>query len=554
MQALFSDLTLENIQKLWAEIALFLFAVFILNKTPLFREVLGKTVLTVRERLLLILTFSLLGIGGAYCNIPLPEGIVNFRAVGPITAGFLCGPLVGGSVGIIVGICRVLLFSTYADELHGLITILQGIAAGLLSERVKSKRHIALRSFLFATLIECGSALFFYISIAGNEYIPDTILRILIPNILANPIAVFLFVSVLEDSLKQRENIRLVTARGAYETFSLVLSSLASGFNGWNMRLITDIIMRSLAGLSGVLFVSGATVSANISPDEEHAAYCRHVLRKFLPAGSAPPDVPSNITLISVRNHSGETAQLAVVKPPGTRFSAFEKEFLGSVRHMLEAVTEFERLRCSDRMLAESEIRMLQAQINPHFLFNTLNTISYYCRSDPDTATELIACLSDYYRYSLKRPNLPVPLSEEIANIRAFIDLEKARFSDRLTVSFRLPKETPLRIPPLILQPLVENAVRHGLLPLARGGTVIVGLIEHPEFYKLYVADNGAGIPKEKNATLLCDTEQRDSIGLINVHHRLLNLYGPESGLHITSREGRGTIVSFKLRKEREMP
>ena len=159
--------------------------------------------------------------------------------------------------------------------------------------------------------------------------------------------------------------------------------------------------------------------------------------------------------------------------------------------------------------------------------------------------------LSDYFRHSLNNPSKLIPLSEEIHVVDCYIQLEQARFSDRLNVSYHFPQDSldTLQIPPLLLQPLVENAIIHGVLGKAEGGSIRIGLIEHKKYNKIYVTDTGVGIPKEKLKTLLIDHKKRDHIGLINVHQRLISMFGEKCGLHILSREGKGTVVFTNIPK-----
>ena len=119
-------------------------------------------------------------------------------------------------------------------------------------------------------------------------------------------------------------------------------------------------------------------------------------------------------------------------------------------------------------------------------------------------------------------------LSEEIYDITCYVELERARFSDRLQIEYRIPLEKmkKIQIPPLLLQPLVENAIIHGILKKPEGGKIIVGLHEHPHLYKIFVADTGVGIPQDKLGKLLTSHKRRDNIGLINVHQRLLSIFG----------------------------
>ena len=258
-----------------------------------------------------------------------------------------------------------------------------------------------------------------------------------------------------------------------------------------------------------------------------------------------------HLTTLPIR-YKGETVgTLIAAKSKGENFTHMGNEFLSGICHMLEAIYEYDKMKEEENLLAEAEIRALQAQINPHFLYNTLNTISYYVRSDPENARKLISYLSDYFRHSLNNPSKFIPLSEELHVIECYTELERARFGDRLSITYDFPKDKlqEIQVPPLLLQPLVENAVVHGIFKRPEGGRIKAGLIEHKDHFKIYVYDTGIGIPKSKLKKLLIDHKRRDHIGLINVHQRLLSLFGEKSGLHIVSRENKGTLVFTNIPK-----
>lgn len=169
------------------------------------------------------------------------------------------------------------------------------------------------------------------------------------------------------------------------------------------------------------------------------------------------PDMPHLMTLpVTYKNET--VGYIIAAKSKGDTFTKMGIEFLHGICHVMEAIYEYDRMKEEENLLAEAEIRALQAQINPHFLYNTLNTISYYVRSDPDTARKLIQYLSDYFRHSLNNPSKLIPLSEELHVIECYTELERARFGDRLKITYDFPKDklNDIQVPPLLLQPLVE--------------------------------------------------------------------------------------------------
>ncbi|MFQ5459302.1 MAG: sensor histidine kinase [Anaerolineae bacterium] len=207
------------------------------------------------------------------------------------------------------------------------------------------------------------------------------------------------------------------------------------------------------------------------------------------------------------------------------------------------------RAEAAESARVRAELKALRAQINPHFLFNSLNTIRYFVRKDPATARRLLIDLSAVYQRALRAGDF-VPLAEEISHVEAYLELEKARLGKRLAVTWTAPRGEALRVPvpTLILQPIVENAVIHGIGPKAAGGHVGVAIQEADGLLTMEVTDDGAGIAPERLAALLSQGEARgESIGLINVDGRLRSLYGEEYGLAIESSPGVGTTVRFRV-------
>lgn len=198
-----------------------------------------------------------------------------------------------------------------------------------------------------------------------------------------------------------------------------------------------------------------------------------------------------------------------------------------------------------DRAMA-AEVAFMQAQIKPHFLFNTLNAISSFCDSDPDYAQRLIDDFSNYLRQSFDFKSLEtfVPLERELSLVGSYVEIEKARFGDKLLMSFDIDPEIKITIPMLSIQPLVENAISHGLRKKGGVGTVTISVKKMPEGVQVAVEDDGQGIPPDRLAALLTPEAGR-GIGLWNIDRRLKKFYG--KGLAIESAPGKGTRVTYTV-------
>jgi signal transduction histidine kinase len=189
--------------------------------------------------------------------------------------------------------------------------------------------------------------------------------------------------------------------------------------------------------------------------------------------------------------------------------------------------------------LAEAELSLLSMQLQPHFLFNSLHAISALVRYDPPHAERLIARLSELLRYSL-RPRATVTLDEELGMLGRYVEIQRARYGDRLDVAFSAePRVSDLQVPPLMLQPLVENAIRHGIAPNPDGGLIEIAAWGEDGIVHITVEDDGIGLPSDG---------VHDGIGLSATRARLRTLYGDACALRITARPGGGTVCRISIR------
>ena len=191
----------------------------------------------------------------------------------------------------------------------------------------------------------------------------------------------------------------------------------------------------------------------------------------------------------------------------------------------------------------KAEITSLQRQINPHFIFNALNTIASFIRFDPQKARELIISLSTYLRHNLEFNDKPISIKKEITQVKSFVDIEKARFGERLKVIYDID-DVDVKIPSLIIQPLVENAIIHGILSKdkSKSGQVIVSIKDLGERVKVSVEDDGVGIDNKIIEDLYLGNMPENKIGLYNVHLRLKLYY--HKGLEIKKLDN-GTLIEF---------
>lgn len=219
------------------------------------------------------------------------------------------------------------------------------------------------------------------------------------------------------------------------------------------------------------------------------------------------------------------------------------------IAQLLGVQMELAELDRQTQLVTKAELSALHAQINPHFLFNTLNTIIMFSRTNPETARRLLIRLATFFRQTLKRHGHFNTVKEELEYINTYLVLEKARFREKLRILRDIdPSLMNYQVPVLTLQPLVENAVKHGVLPKVGPGAVQITIKKEHGELSIVVKDDGVGIPPDKiNLVLQPGFGSGNGVGMTNVNERLKSLFGEDYGLEITSEVGQGTSVHMRV-------
>jgi LytS/YehU family sensor histidine kinase len=213
------------------------------------------------------------------------------------------------------------------------------------------------------------------------------------------------------------------------------------------------------------------------------------------------------------------------------------------------AIEAQKKVRAEEKRVAElsaqlsnAQLQALKMQLHPHFLFNTLNVISELMHHDLRTADEMMVRLAGFLRLTLDPSNSQeVTLEKELEFLKHYLDIEKVRFKDRLKVKIRVePEITHARVPYLLLQPVVENAIRHGISRKAEGGTIEISAEKEEQSLLIYVQDDGNGI-------LETESTSRPGLGLANTRSRLQKLYGDRFELELSNLPGTGTSVRLTI-------
>jgi two-component system LytT family sensor kinase len=222
----------------------------------------------------------------------------------------------------------------------------------------------------------------------------------------------------------------------------------------------------------------------------------------------------------------------------------------GEVARFVATNLALAELDASRTRTVQAQLNFLRAQISPHFVYNALTAIESYIRSDPDRARDLLLGFAEFTRSTFREHSQYVTLAEELHLVECYLELERARFGDRLAVVLRVAPETlPVRVPSLVLQPLVENAIRHGLE--RRSGSSLLQIVAADAGHEAVVTveDDGAGADPQHLNDILAGRRPSDSVGLRNVDERLRATFGSDHGLTIETGVGAGTKVTMHLPK-----
>jgi two-component system LytT family sensor kinase len=333
------------------------------------------------------------------------------------------------------------------------------------------------------------------------------------------------------------------------------LTSAAAGRASKHLRDLLGTTAIAICDSSGVLAWDGVRSAREDSHRPTAYLHASQTLRTGRTAVLKASDVACRDPQCPVRSAVvapivTEERVVAVLIAYGPRTSAALVRATEEVARWVSGQVELAELNRERTRAMEAELRALRAQISPHFIYNSLAAIASFVRTDPERARELLLEFADFSRYALRRGGDFTTLADELRNVERYLVLEQARFGDRLTVALRVaPEVLPVAIPFLAIQPLVENAVRHGLEGSNGTGRIIIAANDLGAEAEISVEDDGAGSDPEVVRAVLSGESDRDSIGLGNVDARLRQVYGDSYGLIVETAPGAGTKVTFRVPK-----
>lgn len=558
---------MQLVLSLLQQMSVSLVIAYLFSKSPLLRPLANYSV-RLPHKILIYVIFSCFCILGTYVGLDIDDAIANTRAVGAVLGGLLGGPLVGFLVGLTGGLHRYTL-GGFTDLACAISTTCEGLLGGLVHWRLmRTNRVDALfnpRIAFFTTLYaEILQMVIILLVATPSEQALQLVRTIATPMILANSCGAALFISMIRDQQRMYEKFSRVFSAKALTIANRTLGIMTQGFTPEASRKIAHIVQEE-TGVGAVAITDTDKILAFIGTGEDHhkpgtpitSAITLQAIAQnkvlFADGNSRPyrcsisPHCQlGSVLVIPLQGDQGVIGTIKLYEPKKRLFLKINHTLGEGIANLLSQQLLSGRLEQQQRLLVQSELKLVQAQINPHFLFNTLNTISAITRRDPERARRLLLHLSLFFRKNLKRQSGLTTLREEQEHCQSYLEIEQARFGERLTVINEIPPHlADMQLPSFTLQPLIENAIKHGICSLLEQGRIRLFAEEGPEGVTLCVEDNaGAWQPGP----------QGDGLGMSIVDRRLKSAFGERFGIQVQCEPEQWTRVSFTLPRQPDSP
>ncbi|MFL7024690.1 sensor histidine kinase [Enterovibrio norvegicus] len=550
---------MELILSLLQQMCVYLVLAYMLSKTPIILPLLNISS-RLSNKLICYVLFSGFCILGTYFGLQIDDAIANTRAIGAVMGGLFGGPVVGFLVGLTGGIHRYTL-GGFTDVACAISTTAEGLIGGFLHVYlIKRNRGAQLFNpfvvFGITFVAEAVQMLILLIVAKPFDQAYDLVSAIAAPMIIANAFGAALFMSILQDRKTIFEKYSATFSRRALTIADRCVGILHSGFNSDNAEKIARIIYEetkvgavaitdknkilAFVGIGDNHHKPNTPISSQSTLDamaKNSIIYLDGAERPYQCSLSSDCKLGSAL-IIPLRTGDEVVGTIKLYERKHKLFSTINMSMAEGIAQLLSSQILFSGYLEQKSLLTQSEIKLLHAQVNPHFLFNALNTISAIIRRDPDKARQLIQNLSQFFRSNLKQNINTVTLREELAHVDAYLSIEKARFTDRLSVSVEIDSallETTL--PSFTLQPLVENAIKHGISTLLEGGTVRI--------YSETIHGHTAITVEDNAGCYQAPDEEHVGLGLDIVSKRLSHQFGRDASLKITREPNTFTRMTF---------
>lgn len=503
------------------------------------------------------------------------SSLANTRVLTIGVSGIIGGPFVGFWVGLVSGIVRF--WQGGADPHTYLISsLLIGLLSGFYGKKfIKNDSLPSIKEGAIAGALMEAVQMICIVALGSNFQDALGVARFVgVPMMLTNSIGTAMFLSILDTARRQEEQTRAVQTHDVLQLASETLPYFRSGFDEPSAMKAAEIIRR-FTKVDAVSITNQHSTLAYVGAANDHHKPGKEILTDLSKEVIRTADIKEAHSREEIGcNHAGCPLEAAIVIPlkirgeiegtlkfyftDKTKLTFVERQWAEGLGSIFSSQLELGRAEMEARLLQDAEIKSLQAQVNPHFLFNTLNTISALIRIDSEKARSLLIQLSRFFRSNLQgaRTNL-LPLSKELEHVEAYQELEEARFPKRVEMQTTIEEglEEAL-VPPFLIQVLVENAFKHAFGNRKEGNRVSIFVTKIENQMMIQVKDNGQGINSEKIPYLgnvVVSSDSGTGSALENLNRRLVSLFGRKSKLQFDSNE-EGTsvecIIPVKMKEE----
>lgn len=495
-------------------------------------------------------------------TLPQSDSIANTRTLVISVAGIVGGPLVGGFVGLFGGIHRVLQ-GNFSDYFYIISSILVGLFTGFSGRWLKRAKTypapwISALLGIVAEAIQMG----FIAVFSGLSLVK----LIMVPMMLLNSIGAFVFISIINAYLSNEQQLMAVQTRDVLSLADKTLPYFRQGLNA-NSALKACEIIKAYTNFDAVGITDRVNVLAHVGAGRDHhlaeeavltdlskhviaSGQARYAYRKS-DIGCPHPGCPLAAAIVLPLKIDHQTiGALKMYFTKAEKLTSVEKNLAGGLASIFCSQLALGVAEEQSKLVRDAEIKSLQAQINPHFFFNAINTVSALMRTDVTKARAALMQLSTFFRSSLQGVReTQISLKQECEHVNSYMSLEQTRFPDKYQVIYLLQTKDDVKVPPFCLQVLVENAIRHAFVGRKQNNQIIISVLPQGDQMRLSVADNGVGIPSElihKLGQEVMTSTTGTGTALVNLNRRLIGLYGRSAALQIKS-SSQGTDVSMLI-------
>ncbi|MTC61324.1 sensor histidine kinase [Providencia rustigianii] len=543
------------------QMCVYLVIAWALSKTPLVIPLL-KVTIRLPHKVMCYLIFSVFCIMGTYFGLHINDSIANTRAIGSVLGGLLGGPAVGVAVGFTGGLHRYSLGGMTATSCM-VSTIAEGLIGGLV-HRYYMKRGEINKIFNPVTascvtfVAEIIQMLIILLIARPFDEAYELVKNIAAPMIIANTIGAAMFIRILLD---RRAIVEKYTTAFSAQALKIALCTdgiLRKGFNVDNSMKVAKIIYQELEigavaitdrekilafiGLGADHHIPGTPISSEQSRraiDNNEVVYADGNETPYKCTLSASCKLGSALVIPLQGENQQVIGTIKLYQAKNSLFSSINRTLGEGIASLFSAQILAGQYERNKQSLLQSEVKLLHAQVNPHFLFNVLNTLQAVIRKDSQQAGQLVQYISTFFRNNLKRPEQNATLGEEIEHINAYLQIEKARFQENLQIHLDIPDEVRhVELPAFSLQPIVENAIKHGTSQLLSTGYITI---------RSYIRCEHVYIEIEDNAGLYQPRAQSDGLGMGLVDRRLRLKYGEKYGISVECEPEKFTRVKLRL-------